>query len=367
MHSFHLLSLTALASIVSAVPAPSRTSDHTKRDSCTFTAAAQASESASSCSSIVLSNIQVPAGDTLDLSDVKDGTKISFEGTTSFGYKEWDGPLIRFGGSKITVSAADDAVIDGEGSRWWDGEGTNGGKTKPKFMYAHKLDDSTISGLHIKNTPVQAVSVQANNLHLEDITIDNSDGDDNGGHNTDAFDISESDGVYITGAVVKNQDDCIAINSGKNIEFSGGSCSGGHGLSIGSIGGRNDNTVQNVTIHDSTISDSANGVRIKTKVDESGSVSDVTYSNIKLSGVSDYGIVVEQDYKNGGSSGTPSNDIKVTGVTVDGVTGSVDDDAVPVYILCGDGSCSDWTWKNVDVSGGKKSDKCENVPSGVSC
>ena len=367
MHSFHLVSLAALASIVSAVPAPSRTSDHTKRDSCTFTAAAQASESASSCSSIVLSNIEVPAGDTLDLSDAKDGTKISFEGTTSFGYKEWDGPLIRLGGSKITVSAADDAVIDGEGSRWWDGEGTNGGKTKPKFMYAHKLDDSTISGLHIKNTPVQAVSVQANNLHLEDITIDNSDGDDNGGHNTDAFDISESDGVYITGAVVKNQDDCIAINSGKNIEFSGGSCSGGHGLSIGSIGGRDDNTVENVTIHDSTISNSANAVRIKTKVNETGSVSGITYSSIKLSGISDYGIVVEQDYKNGGSSGTPSNDIKVTGVTVDGVTGSVDDDAVPVYILCGDGSCSDWTWRNVDISGGKKSDKCENVPSGVSC
>jgi galacturan 1,4-alpha-galacturonidase len=106
-------------------------------------------------------------------------------------------------------------VIDGEGSRWWDGEGTNGGKTKPKFMYAHSLEDSTITGLSIKNTPVQAISVQATNLYLIDITIDNSDGDDNGGHNTDGFDISESTGVYIRGATVKNQDDCIAINSGE--------------------------------------------------------------------------------------------------------------------------------------------------------
>lgn len=368
MHSFHLLGLAALGSIVSAVPAPSKPSDFTKRaSSCTFTDASKASESASSCSSIVLKDIEVPAGETLDLSKAKDGSKITFEGKTTFGYKEWKGPLIRFGGSDITITAAKDAVIDGEGSRWWDGEGTNGGKKKPKFMYAHKLEDSTISGLHIKNTPVQAVSVQANNLHLKDLTIDNSDGDDNGGHNTDAFDISESNGVYITGATVKNQDDCIAINSGKNIEFSDGSCSGGHGLSIGSIGSRDENTVQNVTIHDSTISDSANGVRIKTKVDESGSVSDVTYSNIKLSGISDYGIVVQQDYKNGGSSGTPSSDIKVSSVTFDGITGSVDDDAVPVYILCGDSSCSDWTWKSVDISGGEKSDDCENVPSGVSC
>lgn len=365
MHSA-LLSLVVLASAASA--APSRASEFAKRaSSCTFTDAAEASSSIKSCSDVVLKDIAVPAGETLDLSDAADGATITFQGTTTFGYKEWDGPLIRLGGSKVTVTAASDAVIDGEGKRWWDSEGTNGGKTKPKFMYAHDLEDSVVSGLHIKNTPVQAISVQADNLTLKDITVDNSDGDDNGGHNTDAFDISESNGVYITGAVVKNQDDCIAINSGKNIEFSGGSCSGGHGLSIGSIGGRDNNDVQNVTISDSTVSNSANGLRIKTKVDEQGSVTGVTYSNIKLSGITDYGIVVQQDYKNGGSSGTPSNDIKVTGVSFDGVTGSVEDDAAPVYILCGEGSCSDWTWKSVNISGGEKSDKCENEPSGVSC
>ncbi|KAL4891478.1 glycoside hydrolase [Aspergillus ambiguus] len=367
MHSFQLLGLAALSSLASAAPAPSRVSDLTKKSSCTFTDASTASESASSCSSIVLKDIEVPAGETLDLSDVEDGTTITFQGTTTFGYEEWDGPLIRFAGKDITITMEEGAVINGDGSRWWDGEGTNGGKTKPKFMYAHNLEDSTIKGLSIKNTPVQAISVQATNLYLTDITIDNSDGDDNGGHNTDGFDISESTGVYISGATVKNQDDCIAINSGENIEFTGGTCSGGHGLSIGSIGGRDDNTVKNVTISDSTVTNSANGIRIKTIVDETGSVSGVTYSNIKISGISDYGIVFEQDYENGGPTGSPSSDIPITDVTVDGITGSVDDDAVPVYILCGDGSCSDWTWSGVDISGGKSSDDCENVPSGASC
>ena len=96
MHSFQLLGLAVLGSIVSAAPAPSRASDFVKRDSCTFTDASAASESASSCSNIVLKDIEVPAGETLDLSDVEDGTKITFEGTTTFGYKEWEGPLIRF-------------------------------------------------------------------------------------------------------------------------------------------------------------------------------------------------------------------------------------------------------------------------------
>ncbi|GMF66762.1 unnamed protein product [Aspergillus oryzae] len=334
MH-FQLLGLAALGSLAAAAPAPSRTSELVERgSSCTFTSAAQASASAKSCSNIVLKNIAVPAGETLDLSKAKDGAT----GTTTFGYKEWKGPLIRFGGNKITVTQAAGAVIDGQGSRWWDGKGTNGGKTKPKFIYAHKLQSSTIKGLHVKNSPVQVFSVQGNDVHLTDITIDNSDGDNNGGHNTDAFDVSESNGVYITGANVKNQDDCLAINSGENVK-----------------------------VADSTVVDSDNGIRIKTISGATGSVSGVTYENITLKNIKKNGIVIEQDYKNGGPTGKPTTGVPITDLTVNGVTGSVASKATPVYILCGKGSCSDWTWKGVSISGGKKSDKCQNIPSGASC
>ncbi|KAJ6105018.1 endopolygalacturonase A [Penicillium sp. IBT 16267x] len=345
----HLLCAGLAASLAVAAPTPSRVSDVIKRSSstCTFTEASKATESKTDCSTIILSNIEVPAGKTLDLSDLNEGTKVIFSGTTTFGYEEWDGPLIEISGSKITVTAEDDAVINGDGSRWWDGEGTNGGKTKPKFFYAHSLDDSTISGLSIKNTPVQAFSIESDNLTIKDVTIDNSDGDDNGGHNTDGFDIGESTYITITGAVVKNQDDCVAINSGENIYFSGGTCSGGHVCPLDP--------------------DSENGIRIKTVYDATGSVSDITFSDITLSSITDYGIVIEQDYENGSPTGTPSNGITISDVTVDGITGSVESDAVEVYILCGDGSCTDWTWSGVDITGGSTSDDCENVPSGASC
>lgn len=114
----------------------------------------------------------------------------------------------------MAVSGTSNHTINGGGARWWDSKGTNGGKTKPKFFYAHDLDDSTITGLHILNTPVQAFSVQSDNLVISRVTINNKDGDDNGGHNTDAFDVGESTGVTISGAVVYNQDDCLAVNSG---------------------------------------------------------------------------------------------------------------------------------------------------------
>ena len=118
----------------------------------------------------------------------------------------------------------------------------------------------------------------ATNLKVEDVTIDDTDGDTQGGHNTDCFDIGSSTGVHLTGIKCLNQDDCIAINSGTDISFTGGTCSGGHGLSIGSVGGRDDNTVEDIYIASSSISDSQNGVRIKCNSGTTGSVTNVTYS-----------------------------------------------------------------------------------------
>ena len=205
---------------------------------------------------------------------------MTFQGTTTFGYKEWAGPLVSLSGTSITVTGASGSVLDGQGARWWDTKGSNGGKTKPKFFYAHKLISSTITGITIKNSPVQVFSINgAQNLALNGITIDNSAGDAGGiGHNTDAFDVGSSSGVTISGANVKNQDDCLAVNSGsvrsnvpnmqdslltsthQDITFTGGTCSGGHGLSIGSVGGRDDNAVSNVLIENSTITNSDNGM-----------------------------------------------------------------------------------------------------------
>jgi polygalacturonase len=123
--------------------------------------------------------------------------------------------LISFSGNSISITGASGHVINGGGPSWWDGQGSNGGKTKPKFFYAHNLQSSSITNLNVLNTPVQGFSINdATSLTVSGLTIDNSAGDSQGGHNTDAFDIGSSTGVTIQNTVVKNQDDCVAINSG---------------------------------------------------------------------------------------------------------------------------------------------------------
>ena len=215
-----LTACTLFATSILANPianAPTRARAANASSGCTFSGAdgaASASASASSCATITLSAIAVPSATTLDLTGLADGTQVVFEGETTFGYAEWEGPLVSISGKDITVTAGTGAVLNGDGSRWWDGEGSNGGKTKPKFFAAHSLTSSSITGLTIQNSPVQVYSIDSStDLTLTNVVIDNSAGGTEAA-NTDCFDIGSSTGITITGATCTNQDDCVAVNSG---------------------------------------------------------------------------------------------------------------------------------------------------------
>ena len=197
---FSILATISSLALAIPTPAPIHGSDHAKSASCTFTDAVSLSKGKSLCTTIVLNSIAALAGKTLDLTGLSSGTHVIFEGATTFGYEEWSGPLISVSGTHITVTGASGSVIDGNGARWWDGQGGNGGKTKPKFFNAHSLSSSTISGLTFKDSPLQLMSINgANSLTVSGITMNNANGASLG-DNTDAFDIGSSNGVTISGA-----------------------------------------------------------------------------------------------------------------------------------------------------------------------
>ncbi|GMM35232.1 endo-polygalacturonase [Saccharomycopsis crataegensis] len=362
--------LSALLALAQAGPV-NHSHELQKRSSCTITTSnlSNIASIKKSCTSIIVDGVTVPAKETLDLTGLKSGTTVTFEGTTTFEYAAWTGPLIAVSGSDVTITGSSGHVINGNGAKWWDGKGSNGGVKKPKFFSAHSLSsNSVIENLNIKNTPVQGFSIYGvDGLTIDSVTIDNSDGDSDGGHNTDGFDIGSSNNVIIQNCIVKNQDDCLAINSGTEIQFLNNQCSGGHGISIGSVGGRSNNVVSGVTVSGNTVTDSANGIRIKTVYGATGSVKNITYKNNKISEISKYGIVIEGDYENGSPTGTPTGGVPITDLTVSGLTGSVDSSAQPIYILVK--NASGWTFSDIDITGGKSSKTCEGIPSGagVSC
>ncbi|KAJ1559497.1 hypothetical protein HK096_000388, partial [Nowakowskiella sp. JEL0078] len=237
------------------------------------------------------------------------------------------------------------------GPEYWDGLGGNGGVPKPKFIRLKALS-GVFKNLLIVNAPVHCFSVSgSNNLVISGVTVDNRGPKQSLGHNTDAFDVSSTQ-VTITGCTVYNQDDCLAVNNGSGIKFLSNSCDGGHGISIGSVkaGGK----VTDVKVSDCSISNSDNGARIKVYNDATNALVDnITYQNIALSNIAKQGIVIRQDYRNGGPTGTPGTGGPITNVVMNNIHGTVAKNAQPVFILCG--NCSGFNFSAIAITGGKAS------------
>lgn len=107
-----------------------------------------------------------------------------------------------------------------------------------------------------------------------------------------ALALGEADQIQslLTNNVVFNEDDCVAITSGQFITVGNFFCDGSHGLSIGSVGGKSNNTVADILFRDSTVQNAQNGARIKTNSGTTGSITRVTYDNIQVSNISIYGV-----------------------------------------------------------------------------
>ncbi|KAF6211495.1 hypothetical protein GE061_012007 [Apolygus lucorum] len=310
---------------------------------------------------IVLKDINVPAGQTLILENFEPGTKFTFTGRITFGYKEWKGPLIIIKGQKLIVEGKPGHLIDGEGHRWWDVLGGNGGKVKPYFLYV-QLTDSKVTGLSIKNTPKHVFAINdCLRTDFVGINIDNADGHKKGGHNTDGFDIAKSHFIRILDSKVNNQDDCLAINSGTNIEFRNNICEGGHGIAV-AVGGYAVNEAKNILIKDCQVIKNNIGIRVKTTLNGKGIVDGVTFDNVILKDISEIGIVIIGNYLNSGPRGDPTGDLPIHNLVINNVRGNVLKNGTNHQIWVK--NAKNWKW-NSNVVGGTKKMPCTGVPNGL--
>nr|BAH29710.1 endopolygalacturonase 2 precursor [Agroathelia rolfsii] len=350
-----LLGASMLIASAYAAPHANSTEVIGKRCTATIKSASDITSDNLKCTTINIESFTMTAGETMALTNLASGTTVNLLGEVTFGFREWAGPLFEIGASSDSGTFTFNGngySLNGQGASYWDGKGTNGGVTKPHPMVKIVKGGGTFKDVTVLNSPAQAVSVgNTAAFTVSGITINNSAGSSKG-HNTDCFDVSASD-VTITGNTCENQDDCLAINSGSNIVFSDNKCSGGHGISIGSIAAGK--TVSNVKVTGNTVSNSANGLRIKTIYGATdASVSDITYESNTVSGISDYGVVIEQDYENGSPTGTPSNGVTLGPVTFSGTnTVEVNSGAEQVYVLCGSKCTGTWNWSGLTTSGGK--------------
>ncbi|KAG5735497.1 Endopolygalacturonase I [Termitomyces sp. T112] len=310
------------------------------------------------CTTVNINGFTVPGGQALTL-DLMDGSTVNMNGDVKFGNLSWAGPLFTISGSSITFNG-NGHIFDGGGPFYWDGLGGSGGIQKPDPMMKIRIS-GTFSNVKVVNSPQRTYSVSnPDTLVMSGLTIDNSQGDlpnaqSDGrpaGHNTDGFDCSTTD-LTIENSSIHNQDDCLAINKGSNIVFRGNTCTGGHGISIGSIA--SDATVSGITISGNTVINNDQALRIKTQATATGSsVSDITYSGNTATGCRLFGVLIDQSYPD--TLGTPGNGVKISGINFVSpeTTLAVDSGADRVAVNCGVGTCTGtWNWADLTVTGGK--------------
>ena len=120
----------ATSATVSSSPQPFANTTTPTADPCYVTAYSAIPAATATCTSITLDCITVPGNSTIDLSKLKTGTKVTFKGTTFWEYFDANYPFIKVGGTDLKITAAEGAILDGNGQSWWDGLGSNGGIKK---------------------------------------------------------------------------------------------------------------------------------------------------------------------------------------------------------------------------------------------
>ncbi|XP_024020047.1 polygalacturonase At1g48100 [Morus notabilis] len=246
-------------------------------------------------------------------------------------------------------------LIDGRGQKWWDlpckphkGKNGTGPCDSPIAIRFFMSSNLTVQGLRIKNSPQFHFRFDScQNVHIESISITAPALSPN----TDGIHIENTIGVEIYNSVISNGDDCVSIGSGcHDVNIRNVTCGPGHGISIGSLGNHNSwACVTNITVKDSVIKASNNGVRIKTWQGGSGAVSGVTFSNIHMDNVRNP-IIIDQFYCLPKNCANQTSAVFVSDILYDNIKGTYDVRSPPMHFGCSDSvPCANLTLSEVEL------------------
>ncbi|XP_021676184.2 polygalacturonase At1g48100 [Hevea brasiliensis] len=256
------------------------------------------------------------------------------------------------------MSLVGGGAIDGRGEKWWDlpckpHKGING-TTLPgscdspiaiRFFMSSNL---TVQGLRIKNSPQFNFRFDnCKNVHIISIHITAPALSPN----TDGIHIENTNNVEIYDSVISNGDDCISIGSGcYDVDIRNVTCGPSHGISIGSLGNHNSRAcVSNITVRDSVIKVSDNGVRIKTWQGGSGAVSGITFSNIHMDNVRNP-IIIDQFYCLTKDCTNQTSAVFVSDILYENIKGTYNIRSPPMHFACSDSvPCTNLTLSDVEL------------------
>ncbi|KAJ8511630.1 hypothetical protein OPV22_002064 [Ensete ventricosum] len=267
--------------------------------------------------------------------------------------RQW---LVFYRANGLTLQGG--GLFDGKGAKWWDlpckpHKGRNhttlpGPCDSPVAFRFFMSSNLAVHGIRIRNSPQFHFRFDnCRNVTVDTISINSPALSPN----TDGIHVENSVDVGIYNSVISSGDDCVSIGAGStNIHIRNLTCGPGHGISIGSLGKQNTRAcVTNVTVKDSVIKHSDNGVRIKTWQGGSGSVSWVSFENIRMDTVRNP-IIINQYYCLTKVCKNQTSAVYVSDVSYAGIKGSYDTRSPPIHFGCSDAvPCTNITLTDVEL------------------
>ncbi|WRX10188.1 Glycoside hydrolase [Theobroma cacao] len=196
----------------------------------------------------------------------------------------------------LTISGG--GVFDGQGAAVWGKN--NCAKNKycaalPINLRFNFVSNAIVQGITTKDSKQFHVNVLGcKNFTFQHFTVSAPENS----INTDGIHIGRSNGVKILDTNIKTGDDCVSLGDGsKNVIVERVTCGPGHGISVGSLGKfKGEEPVSGIFIRNCTISNTMNGVRVKTWPDSHpGSATDMHFEDIILNKVGNP-ILIDQEY-----------------------------------------------------------------------
>ncbi|KAL6143974.1 PREDICTED: exopolygalacturonase-like [Fragaria vesca subsp. vesca] len=259
-------------------------------------------------------------------------------------------------------------TFDGQGQKAWKENDCN--KNPKCSSIAINLRFNSVKHSLVKDvTSLNSKNFHVNVLGCEQLTFQHftvkAPGDS---INTDGIHIGRSTGINITDTNIGTGDDCISIGDGtKQLTINKVTCGPGHGISIGSLGRyNNEDHVTGINVKDCTISNTMNGVRIKTWPNSpiATTASDIHFEHITMNNVGNP-ILIDQEYCPYGqcNTQTPSK-VKISNVSFKNIRGTTTT-AEAVKIVCAKGlPCDKVVLSDIDLKltgKGTLTSQCANV------
>lgn len=269
-----------------------------------------------------------------------------WEGTECYNYS----PLIYANGCE-NIAVTGHGILNGNGKNWWawkklqqaaakelasaeaDGikqeyriYGTREAALRPSFIQPINCKNVTLSDFTILDGPQWTIHpVYCKNVRIFGVNVETS------GHNTDGINPDSCEEVLIENCTLSTGDDCIAINSGlnedgmrvgkasKNIEIKNCVMYGGHGGAV--IGSAISGGAENIYMHDCKITDTMQGVRLKSMRGRGGYIKNVKFENMEINNVTDQAVQINMFYEFSTVEPLTKTPTEVDGVEIANISG----------------------------------------------